>query len=75
MEERRQGRLQQGWRSHGNVAVARISCVSVRKICARVEPQQHFEEAFRSGIANVAVARVSCILRVSAAGEAATDYF
>ena len=26
-------------------------------------------------IANVAVARVSCILRVSAAGEAATDYF
>ena len=26
-------------------------------------------------MANVAVARVSCILRVSAAGEAATDYF
>ena len=50
-------------KTHGNVAVARVSCVSMRKMCPRLEPHQHFEEACCSGIANVAVARVSCILR------------
>ena len=35
VEERRQGGLRQEWKSHGNVAVARVSYVSVRKMCFR----------------------------------------
>ena len=42
--------------------------MSVCKMCPRLNPQQHFEVAGCSGIANVAVVQVSCIFGVSHAG-------
>ena len=52
------GRPWQGWWSHGNVAVARVSCMSMRRCAPDSSHSSISKTKERGSVGNVAVARV-----------------
>ena len=52
------GRPWQGWWSHGNVAVARVSCMSMRRCAPEPSHSSISKTKERGSVGNVAVARV-----------------